>query len=96
MDNEEYFKLENVIRRHKAHLLELANMHATIRDMRDEFKDVTERYGDNGDTYLDADQVLIDFGSLLADLIVYTSEYEAELNKKSAATVAVDESNNTI
>lgn len=69
-----------LVERYKGNLQELANMQAKIRDMRDSFEEDSREFGDNGDPQLDAEKVLIDMGSLLADLIVYTSEYEAEAN----------------
>jgi len=72
------YSYSEVSKRHAEHLKTLANIHAQIREMRDDFKDVSEHYGDAGDTWMDADQVLLDLGSLLADLTVYVSEYREE------------------
>ena len=67
-----------LVERYKGYLQELANMQAKIRDMRDSFEEDSREFGDNGDPQLDAEQVLIDMGSLLADLVTYALEYEAE------------------
>lgn len=76
----DYYSQKNIAERYKNYLTSLANIQAQIRDMRDDFKAVTDKLEDAGDPYMDADEVLIHFSSLLADLITYQSEYEADGN----------------
>ena len=74
----EMYSSENISKKYKEYLLDLANMQAKIRDIRDYLKDVSIVKSDNGDTYIDAEAVLIDISSLLADMIVYQHEYEED------------------
>ena len=76
------YKPKAIVERYKSYLLELANVQCKIRDMRDDFRDVSNKLNDAGDTWMDADEILINLGSLLADLTVYTSEYEAEASNE--------------
>lgn len=76
-----WMSLKSIIKRQKEHLLEVANFHAKLREIRDDLKEISEHYNDNGDTWVDADDALNALGALLADLAVYTSEYEEDLDK---------------
>lgn len=75
------YDYENVVRKYKSYLLKIANMQAELRDIHEDLKDISDHLGDNGDPYIDAEAVLIDLGSLLADMTVYAYEYEEEMNK---------------
>ena len=79
MGIDDLWSLESIVASQKEYLKELSNMHAKIREMRGYFEDVTRHQGDNGDTMSDADETLVALGALIADLYIYTSEYEKEM-----------------
>lgn len=70
--------MDRIVECQKEHLLELCNFHAKLRDMRDSFRRTSLQLEDAGDTWMDADEALVAVGSLIADLVVYVSEYEKE------------------
>ena len=72
---------KNVTARYKKYLIDLANIQAKIRDIAEDLEQISEHYGDNGDTAEDAKEVLVHLGNLLADAIVYASEYEEKIEK---------------
>lgn len=80
-DDINVYSLKNVTARYKKYLVDLANIQAKIRDMAEDMEQISDRYGDNGDPAEDAREVLVHLGTLLADTIVYTSEYEEEMEK---------------
>ena len=71
----ELYDPKSIAKRYGEYLVELANIQAKIKDMRDDFKDVSEVKNDNGDPWTDADNVLLAMSDLFASLITYTSEY---------------------
>lgn len=79
---EAMYNPENVQKRYKQYMEKLANIHAEIRDMNDDFKEVSNFHLDAGDLDFDAERVLIDLGALLADLIVYANSYEMKESSK--------------
>lgn len=79
---EDLYKPENVQKRYKQYLEKLANIHAEIRDMNEDFEEVSNVYLDASDPADDAEKVLIDLGALLADLIVYANHYEMKESSK--------------
>ena len=79
---EDLYKPENVKVRYKQYLEKLANIHAEIRDMNEDFEEVSNVYLDASDPADDAKKVLIDLGALLADLIVYANHYEMKESSK--------------
>ena len=74
----DFYDRKEVAKRHRGHLAKIANFHAELREMRDDMKMVSEHYQDNGDTAAAADEALLALGSLLADLVTYTNEYDED------------------
>ena len=83
MPTEEFnmYSMQNVYERFKGYLMEVANIHAKFREMFVDMDECSKHLGDNGDPALDMEKVLLDMGSLLADMTVYVNEYEEELKK---------------
>lgn len=75
------YSMQNVCERFKGYLMKIANTQAKFREMLVDMDECSKHLGDNGDPALDMEKVLLDIGSLLADLTVYVNEYEEELKK---------------
>ena len=75
------YSMQNVCERFKRYLMKAANVHAEFRDMLEDMDECSKHLGDNRDPAMDMKKVLLDIGSLLADLTVYVNEYEEKLKK---------------
>lgn len=59
---------------------EIANMIGKLDDMHGNFEILMEESDDNGDPYFDTAQALEKMGVLLASVVTYEHEYEADAN----------------